>query len=47
VLLFATNPVYRWQNWGEFNMVFNALMHYNDFGPPAESKKTQTTADVR
>jgi hypothetical protein len=30
VLLFATNPVYRWQNWGEFNMVFNALLNHND-----------------
>ena len=31
VLLFATNPCYRWQNLGEFNMLFNALMHFNDF----------------
>jgi hypothetical protein len=30
VLMFATNPCYRWQNHGEFNMLFNALMHYND-----------------
>jgi hypothetical protein len=27
VLLFATNPCYRWQNLGEFNMLFNALLH--------------------
>lgn len=33
VLLFATNPVYRWQNYGEFNMLFNAVMHYNDLKP--------------
>jgi len=44
VLLFATNPIYRWQNWGEFNMVFNALMNYNDLGAGGEGKKTQTTA---
>jgi hypothetical protein len=31
VLMFATNPVYRWQNYGEFNMLFNAVMHFNDF----------------
>ena len=31
VLMFATNPIYRWQNIGEFNMLFNAIMHYNDF----------------
>ncbi|HSL21978.1 MAG TPA: M14 family zinc carboxypeptidase [Vicinamibacterales bacterium] len=42
VLLFATNPIYRWQNWGEFNMVFNALMHYNDTG--VERAKTDTAA---
>jgi hypothetical protein len=27
VVLFATNPCYRWQNLGEFNMLFNALLH--------------------
>jgi hypothetical protein len=48
VLLFATNPIYRWQNWGEFNMVFNALMHYNDMGATVEpKKKTQTTSATR
>ena len=45
VLLFATNPIYRWQNWGEFNMVFNALMHHNDLGAVADAKKTQTMAE--
>ncbi len=30
VVLFATNPCYRWQNIGEFNMLFNAVMHYKD-----------------
>ena len=29
-LLFATNPCYRWQNLGEFNMLFNAILHFND-----------------
>ncbi len=24
VLMFATNPCYRWQNLGEFRMLFNA-----------------------
>jgi hypothetical protein len=32
VILFATNPCYRWQNHGEFNLLFNALLHFNDFG---------------
>ncbi len=30
VVLFSNNPIYRWQNHGEFNMVFNALMNWND-----------------
>jgi hypothetical protein len=31
VLLYATNPVYRWQNFGEHGLLFNALLFYNDF----------------
>jgi hypothetical protein len=30
LVLFATNPCHRWQNHGEFNMIFNSLMNYND-----------------
>lgn len=30
VILFATNPCYRWQNHGEFNMLFNAVHHHDD-----------------
>jgi len=30
VLLFATNPCYRWQNHAEFAMLFNAILQYND-----------------
>ncbi|MFN0178342.1 MAG: M14 family zinc carboxypeptidase [Gemmatimonadales bacterium] len=30
VILFANNPIYRWQNHGEFNMIFNALLNWND-----------------
>ena len=33
VILFANNPIYRWQNHGEFNMVFNSILNWND--PPA------------
>ncbi|HWZ33335.1 MAG TPA: M14 family zinc carboxypeptidase [Bryobacteraceae bacterium] len=33
VVMFATNPSYRWQNFGEFNMLFNTVMHYNDLKP--------------
>ena len=31
VILYATNPVYRWQNFGEHSLLFNALLFYNDF----------------
>ena len=31
VLMFATNPCYRWTNHGEFGMLFNSILHYNDF----------------
>jgi hypothetical protein len=35
VIMFANNPIYRWQNHGEFNMVFNALLNWNDMGQSA------------
>ena len=30
VLLFTTNPIYRWQTFGEHMLVFNALLFWND-----------------
>jgi hypothetical protein len=30
VLMFANNPIYRWQNHGEFNMIFNSIINWND-----------------
>ena len=41
VVLFANNPIYRWQNHGEFNMVFNAVLNWNDL---AGGAPPQTTA---
>ena len=32
VVLFSNNPIYRWQNHAEFNMVFNAILNWNDMG---------------
>ena len=45
VILFANNPIYRWQNHGEFNMIFNALMNWNDLGTttPAPAAAATTT----
>lgn len=42
VLLFVTNPCYRWQNFGEFNMLFNSLLNFNDV--KAGQKKTEQSA---
>lgn len=33
VIMFANNPVYRWQNHGEFNMIFNAIVNWDDATP--------------
>ena len=30
IVLFSTNPVYRWQNFGEYRMLYNALFNYKD-----------------
>jgi len=35
VILFATNPCYRWQNLGEFNMLVNSILNFNDFPKPS------------
>ena len=43
VVLFANNPIYRWQNHGEFNLVFNTLLNWNDLGTPAAAGSTQAT----
>jgi zinc carboxypeptidase len=40
IVLFATNPIYRWQNFGEYRMLYNALFNYKalrlgiDTSPP-------------
>ncbi len=44
VLLFATNPCYRWQTWGEFKMMFNTIMHFNDLEVAAEAKPTDAAS---
>ena len=39
VLLFANNPIYRWQTFGEHTMAFNALLFWNDL--PAAAPPTK------
>ena len=46
VLLFAGNPCYRWQNFGEFNMLFNVVLNYNDIKSDAP-RPTPATAGNR
>jgi hypothetical protein len=36
VVMFATNPCYRWQNLGEFTMLANSILHFNDY-PKADA----------
>ena len=42
VIMFAGNPCYRWQNFGEFNMLFNTVLNFNDIktAPPAPPAAT-------
>jgi hypothetical protein len=50
LVLFATNPCYRWQNHGEFGLLFNAVMHWNDRPAAPAAKKpapSTTAADAR
>jgi len=57
VVMFATNPVWRWQNMGEYRMMFNTLMNYKQLAPgplppePASPEKksdeTKPTAEAR
>jgi hypothetical protein len=44
VVLFANNPIYRWQNHAEFNMVFNALMNWNDLAQSATTTRQSSSA---
>ena len=48
IVLFSNNPIYRWQNHAEFNLVFNAMMNWNDMGAaPAAGTRTTTQGGVR
>ena len=48
VVLFSNNPIYRWQNHGEFNMVFNAMLNWNDLaGPAAPAARATASAGGR
>jgi hypothetical protein len=42
VVLFSNNPIYRWQNHAEFNMVFNTMLNWNDLGAQAAPARPTT-----
>lgn len=44
IVLFAGNPCYRWQNHGEFGMLFNTVLHWNDLGAGAKKTEASTAA---
>jgi hypothetical protein len=43
VVLFANNPVYRWQTFGEHAMLFNTLLFWNDLPVPEPAVRPATT----
>lgn len=45
IIMFAGNPCYRWQNFGEFNMLFNTVLNFNDI--KTEAPKPAVTAAVQ
>jgi 8-oxo-dGTP pyrophosphatase MutT (NUDIX family) len=47
VVLFSNNPIYRWQNHGEFNMVFNTLLNWNDLAGAGKPAAPSATAAAR
>jgi hypothetical protein len=44
VILFANNPIYRWQTFGEHGMVFNSILFWNDLPAAAPAAKPATTS---
>jgi 8-oxo-dGTP pyrophosphatase MutT (NUDIX family) len=44
VVMFANNPIYRWQNHGEFNLVFNTIVNWNDLASAGATAKPTTNA---
>ena len=47
MILFAGNPCYRWQNFGEFNMLFNAVLNFDDIKTAPERPTLPTSPEAR
>jgi hypothetical protein len=46
VVMFATNPIWRWQNLGEFRMIFNTLMNDKNLTPVSVSAPENSHKDA-
>jgi len=44
IIMFANNPIYRWQTFGEHGMVFNGLLFWNDMPAAGSGEKPVPTA---
>jgi hypothetical protein len=44
VVLFATNPCYRWQNLGEFMMLANSILNFNHYPKPEKAPTAAQSA---
>ncbi len=47
IIMFAGNPCYRWQNFGEFNMLFNTVLNFNDIKTEVPKPVAATAAEAR
>ncbi len=47
IIMFAGNPCYRWQNFGEFNMLFNTVLNFNDIKTAPAAPPAATAAEAR
>jgi len=44
VILFANNPIYRWQTFAEHTMLFNSLLFWNDMSVSTTAKPATSAA---
>ena len=43
VIMFANNPIYRWQTFGEHEMIFNSLLFWNDMDSTGQQASRPTS----
>ena len=47
VILFVTNPIWRWQNVGEFRMMFNTILNYKNLETGKSNTPAKPTRDSK